>query len=319
MLKKINNNKVLMISHIADIDGAGSIILGEKYYQGKIDYILAENNDLYTIFSNDLRNYDLIYLCDLSLTEEAYNLINNNENIKSKLKYFDHHASKIKINDSLYTNCHTKINNRKTCGTELTFNYLLTLPNNEVINKPFYYELVEAIRENDTWDFQEGNNLPSILSSLHVLTGPIPFINLILNLNDNESVKIPEIYTNLITADQEKMHSYINYANKHLLITTYQDYKIGVTISESYRSQLGDNICSMHPEIAFILIINFSRMSCSLRTVRDDLDLGIICQNFHHNGGGHKKAAGFSIDNESIPKIAKYIDEYVENLKTILP
>lgn len=78
------------------------------------------------------------------------------------------------------------------------------------------------------------------------------------------------------------MHSYINYANKYLLITTYQDYKIGVTISEAYRSQLGDSICSMHPEIAFILIINFSRMSCSLRTVRDDLDLGIICQNFHH-------------------------------------
>ena len=46
MIKKINNNnnKILVISHIADIDGMGSIILANKYYDNKIDYVLAENN-----------------------------------------------------------------------------------------------------------------------------------------------------------------------------------------------------------------------------------------------------------------------------------
>lgn len=43
MLKKINNNKILIISHYADIDGMGSIILG-KYYFKEFDYLLADNN-----------------------------------------------------------------------------------------------------------------------------------------------------------------------------------------------------------------------------------------------------------------------------------
>ena len=67
MIKKINNNnKILVISHIADIDGMGSIILANKYYDNKIDYVLAEIMDLPVIFSNtDFSNYETIYLCDL--------------------------------------------------------------------------------------------------------------------------------------------------------------------------------------------------------------------------------------------------------------
>ena len=30
MIKKINNNKIMIISHIADIDGMGSIVLVNK-------------------------------------------------------------------------------------------------------------------------------------------------------------------------------------------------------------------------------------------------------------------------------------------------
>ena len=38
MIRKQNNNKILIISHIADCDGMGSVILGIKYFQN-IDYI----------------------------------------------------------------------------------------------------------------------------------------------------------------------------------------------------------------------------------------------------------------------------------------
>lgn len=36
MIKKINNNKILMISHMADIDGMGSVILADKFYKIKL-------------------------------------------------------------------------------------------------------------------------------------------------------------------------------------------------------------------------------------------------------------------------------------------
>ena len=66
----------------------------------------------------------------------------------------------------------------------------------------------------------------------------------------------------------------------------------------------------------FVFIINYSRNSVSLRTVREDINLNEIGKYFHHDGGGHKKAAGFILDAESIPKIKEYAEMYLENIKT---
>ena len=83
MIKKINNNnKILVISHIADIDGMGSIVLANKYYDNKIDYVLAEIMDLPVIFSNtDFSNYKkcpfyefIISCCALTNSIMSYNI-----------------------------------------------------------------------------------------------------------------------------------------------------------------------------------------------------------------------------------------------------
>ena len=95
--------------------------------------------------------------------------------------------------------------------------------------------------------------------------------------------------------------------------TTYKEYKIGISISEQYRSILGNEICLMNPDIDFVLIINFERMSCSLRCTRNDIDLGLIAREFVSDSGGHKKAAGFPINDESLEKIKKILDEYLNN------
>ena len=60
MIKNINNNKIIMITHIADIDGMGSLILAKKHYSN-IDYILCEINELIEVFSSiDYSKYELI-------------------------------------------------------------------------------------------------------------------------------------------------------------------------------------------------------------------------------------------------------------------
>lgn len=94
MIKKINNNKILMISHMADIDGMGSVILADKFYNNQVDYILAETKDLANLFKTfDFSNYDVIYLCDLPLIPSAIEVLDKHEEIISKLKHFDHHSS----------------------------------------------------------------------------------------------------------------------------------------------------------------------------------------------------------------------------------
>ena len=61
MIRKQENNKILIISHMADCDGMGSVILGIKYFKN-IDY------DGYEFYKNE---YISQYESDL---EESYSL-----------------------------------------------------------------------------------------------------------------------------------------------------------------------------------------------------------------------------------------------------
>ena len=70
-----------------------------------------------------------------------------------------------------------------------------------------------------------------------------------------------------------------------------------------------------YPEADFALIINFYRLTCSLRINSDKYDLGQVAQEFTHNGGGHKIAAGFQFDEDSTPKIEEIISKYLVLVK----
>ena len=110
------------------------------------------------------------------------------------------------------------------------------------------------------------------------------------------------------------MNRYIANALNNIYITNIFGYRVGISISEQYRSNLGHAICKS-TGIDFILIINFSRMSGSLRTTKDDIDLSKIAKKFHKNGGGHPKASGFTIDKSSLKLLKPIINEYLENIK----
>lgn len=313
MIKKINNNKILMISHMADIDGMRSVILADKFYNNQVDYILAETKDLANLFKTfDFSNYDVIYLCDLPLIPSAIEALDKHEEIISKLKHFDHHSSYGGVVPN-YVNAHVTLNGRKTCGTELFYNYLLSLSTK--LDSPFYHVFVEATRETDTWDFLEETYNAKMLACVYGIIGPVAYIELINSLNDLEEFKLPNLFSDLYEADLVRQRSYIDFVNENLLVTTYKQYKIGVTIAEQYRSILGNEICKMRPDLDFVMILNYSRNSVSLRCVKDDVDLNQICAEFHHDGGGHKKSAGFVIDEESIPKIQEYHNEYLKKIR----
>ena len=310
MIKSIKNNKKLIISHQADIDGMGSVIIAKKIF-GDIDYILCEVKDLESIFQTDLSMYESIYGCDLKISEELENLILSKG---LNVRWFDHHGTTVRENNAPFVTATVTLNDQKTCGTELFYNEMVN--SYDSINNDFFKELVEGIRANDTWDEEkESFKLGTKLTSIYTLLGPVDFIETILSFDDSEGFKLPEIFEMVATSDQERTKRYIENANINLYKTTYKDYKIGVSISEQYRSILGNEICLLNPDIDFVLIINFERMSCSLRCKRDDINLGLIAQEFVSSSGGHRKAAGFPINSESIEKIKPYIIELLDNKK----
>ena len=138
---------------------------------------------------------------------------------------------------------------------------------------------------------------------------------MISNLNCTGDFYLPKAYEDIIASQNAaKDYDVANYVKKSRLIE-YNNYKIIVSISEGYRSYVGNELMKMYPEADFALIINFYRLTCSLRINNDKYDLGKIAQEFTPNGGGHKKAAGFQFDECSIPKIEEIISKYLGMLK----
>lgn len=311
MIIKQENNKILIISHMADCDGMGSVILSIKYFKN-IDYILCEASDLECLLKEDFSNYEQIFICDLPFFKETINVIEDNSYLREHLKHFDHHESSVRDNNHSFVNEVISINGLTVSATYLFYQYLKSL--SDKLNKKFYEEFVEAVRAYDIWDKNGDFELGKKITNVFTLMEPVSFIDYICSLDDSKDFMITKEIDNLILSNEKKMNNYFEKAYEKIVITDYKGYKMAVTINEQYRSLLGNYICNKNKDIDFVLIINFERFSCSLRCEKDGVDVSVIASEFQHDGGGHTKSSGFILDSESIPKIKKYVDLYLDNI-----
>ena len=311
MIRKQDNNKILIISHMADSDGMGSVILGIKYFKN-IDYILCEASDLECLLKEDFSNYEQIFICDLPFFKVTINVIENNSYLKEHLKHFDHHESSVSDNNYSFVNEVISIDGLTVSATYLFYQYLKSL--DDKLNKRFYEEFVEGVRAYDIWDKNGDFELGKKITNVFTLMEPVSFIDYICSLDDSKEFKITKEIDNLILSNENKMNNYFEKAYEKIVITDYKGYKMAVTINEQYRSLLGNYICNKNKDIDFVLIINFERFSCSLRCEKEGVDVSVIASEFQHDGGGHTKSSGFILDSESIPKVKKYIDLYLDNI-----
>lgn len=311
MIRKQENNKILIISHMADCDGMGSVILGIKYFKN-IDYILCEACDLECLLKEDFNNYEQIFICDLPFSKETINVIEDNSYLKEHLKHFDHHESSVRDNNHSFVNEVISIDGLTVSATYLFYQYLKSL--GDKLNKKFYEEFVEGVRAYDIWDKNGDFELGKKITNVFTLMEPVSFIDYICSLDDSKEFLITKEIDNLILSNEKKMNNYFENAYEKIVITDYKGYKMAVTINEQYRSLLGNYICNKNKDIDFVLIINFERFSCSLRCEKDGVDVSVIASEFQHDGGGHTKSSGFILDSESIPKIKKYVDLYLDNI-----
>lgn len=318
MIKCFNNNNKLVISHIEDIDGMGSIILANIFWDKQVDYVACTIPEVAIILKEVWENYEEIYICDLPLDNEAISLISSDVKIQDKIKHFDHHASELdNAKKYSFINEVVNLNNKQTSGTELFYNYLLSLDANNKINQDYFKEFVEATRSADVWDLKSSLiDLGRSLGTLHSILGPEAYISIFSNNEIKEHFYIDKMYLSIINSADKDKENYVDSCLDKVLITKYQNYNIGVSLSENYRSFVGNSIASKYKDlIDFALIINLQKMKCSLRGIKDDIDLGKVAQSFAQNGGGHKKAAGFYINDECIDIIEKFVVEYIRSKK----
>ena len=285
--------KVLLLSHIADVDGVTPVVLVFEDY----DYKLFEVTDLERFLLEKVKTdyfdkYDKVFITDLCFSEEVANEILKSP-LKDKLQVLDHHISRMPMNKYDFITVIDEENGKKESGTSLYLRYLKNNYNNELIQKDCVNTLVDLVRSGDTWEWKKTNNLAARdISTILAYYGNDKYIEKYKKfLRENDDFYFDETDNLLIDIDRKRINDYIEDCKNKVIFREIRGYKVGIIFAELYRSELGNDLADYYKdEVDFILIINMNR-SMSFRGIKDDINLGEISHEWF-SGYGHAKASG---------------------------
>ena len=290
--------KDLLISHISDIDGVSPVIL-LKLTKVEFDYILKEPHEIdefvEELLKEDLNSYQNIYITDLALSENFYKKIKES-GYAYKFKIFDHHKTHLFAKN--YENVVVDI---EECGTTLFYNYL----SKKYKFKKIVEDYIKHVKNLDLWLWVEKFDfMAKELGNIFDLYGRNTYIEeMYQKLKRGKKFKWNKFENKILKIEKDTVDRYLKKKDKELYKIEYDGYLIGAVFSERYRSELGNYLSSIHPELDLVVMINMSG-GLSLRTEKD-IDISILAQKL--NGGGHKKACGAPIEEEVKESILKNI------------
>ena len=320
--------KIKLFTH-TDLDGIGCVVLAYLAFgRENVDVEYCNYDDIdekvavfYGWKTSD--DYDKIFITDISIKNELARSINNLD--VGRWKLFDHHATALELNE--YDWCEVRVNDTlskaKTCGTAIFFRHLIDLEcfvdfKPKVINNVIKF--VKIVRDYDTWMWKELGEEGVVckqVNDLFYIYGRDKFIRWItrqihtfINPKDVcsswENKQFPEFSSDdkaVLDQKQKDIDIYIDEKDKQLVQKTDIFGNVyGAVFSERYISELGNRLCELHPELAYVAMIDICKGSVSYRTVREDIDLGgEIAHSF--GGGGHAKAAGSTFDRKAVMEI----------------
>ena len=314
--------KIKLFTH-TDLDGIGCAILAYLAFGREnvdIEYCDYSNvNDKVGDFfvKGSPVEYNAVFITDISINNELAIYITN-EASEPRVHLFDHHATALGLNK--YDWCEVSVMNDtldiKTSGTELFYTYLRRheqfdhLSVNVICNID---EFVDIVRDYDTWRWKELGKEGIVckqMNDLFYIYGREVFIDWaldqILTLKFYRGISVFPIYSEkdmaLLDQKQKDIDTYIEEKNKQLFHRVDEiGHTYGVVFAERYFSELGNRLCELNPDLAYIAMIDISSGTVSYRTIRDDIDVG---GEIAHacGGGGHPKAAGSTFDKDRIQR-----------------
>lgn len=181
----------------------------------------------------------------------------------------------------------------------------------------FIRRYAEVVRLYDTWDWkslQDNVTHPNNLSMVKIVLK----INNLANEMDTEQF-IEEMVLNLLhrgsmmstELDEMEMIGPLIPSQFHIIADfltdasnryvskrierAYINNNIAYVTADKHASEIGNGVCLANPDVDFCVIVCGNIIS--LRTTKDDIDVSEIAK--RHGGGGHQKAAGFSISKEA--------------------
>lgn len=246
------------------------------------------NETLYNYLkSGEHKNYDLIYITDISISEEMAEYIN--ENYSTKVRLIDHHNTAKWLDKYEWAVVKTHHSDGvPVSACELVRSHFCN-------NNPKVLEIVKNANDYDTWLFSTNGNIHAKrLNDLCYMIGldeTLDYLHSQIN-NDGIAEKMKGKYDFLLEVRENEYKKYLESSNKSLAICSYKEYKVGAVIAERFISELGNDLAKLNPELDFIAILNM-RGGLSLRGTKENIDLGLIAKELgsliNMNGGGHSK------------------------------
>ena len=286
---------VQLITH-TDLDGLGCAILAKLVWKDQVNIALCRTSNEVNQKLDKLLYYDKTYITDLSVDAKY---------LQDNVYMFDHHKTAEHLNNDNNVIVKVELNGRKTCGTELFYQYLVN--QHFIDNRDFFVELV---RQYDTWEWTKFNKLPYYLNNLVYILGMNNFIDTFTERLAKKDINELTIFTEderkLLVRNESVISNYIQDKRQYVKTFEINDKKVGICFADTNQSILGNVICEEN-NIDIMVMVNLDRKSISFRTNKDDIDVSVIAKRF--NGGGHAKASGGTIDDKVIESIHKYILE----------
>ena len=305
--------KRLLFTHIADIDGMGGAILSKLAFDN-IDIIYCKNpSDLNSKIidnyeNNNLYNYNLIYISDLSPNRELLEKLLNDVKLSNKIYLFDHHETAFNAGLNDFDNCIVRVSegDKTSCATQIYYEFLVNngfLKSNNILD-----QFVELVRLEDTYEYKKYNREDAHdLAILFNSIGMDEYINRMINkIKNNDSFSFDEYEIKMINNKKEMTIREVESFLKYVKVLTIDGFKVGICfIKYEYRNEVCEYLINHNSDLDCIAMFAFENNQISLRSIKDNSSARIIAEKF--GGGGHDKAAAIGLDDSLKDKIVNSI------------
>ncbi|WP_027409351.1 DHH family phosphoesterase [Anoxybacteroides tepidamans] len=291
----------------SDLDGVGCALLAALAFgdQVHISYCSYRNlNERVQRFVEDHQDRESqLFITDLSVNAEVEQQLAERFAAGGHVQLIDHHATALHFNRYPWGQVEP-VNQQgmKTCATSLFYEFLVHqqyLERNETLD-----EFVELVRQYDTWDWDENNNIRAKrLNDLFSMLGIDEFVK---QMTERLQMQQPFSFTDMeefvFQIEEKKVQRYIRMKQKHMVQTWIDEYCVGIVFAEQHISELGNMLSKRCPHLDLIAMINLGTKHIGFRTIHDAVDVAEFAKRF--GGGGHPKASGCLMNADTFLRFA---------------
>lgn len=275
--------KRYLVTH-TDLDGIGCAILAAKCYPNLsvnfVDY--KEVNELIVEMLGVIDPEAKLIITDLSVSEELASILDKRGNVE----LIDHHP---------------------TASFLIKYPWALVLLENSA-TKNFYrvmsqkYQLedyepfVELVNNYDTWGGGSGPSpAAKDLNQLFQAMGRDAFGDRFIR---SSSVRMTDVDQTVLALRERQCKEYIDESLEKVIIRQDPDgFEFAIVAAEQFTSEVGHRVLEAFKTVEYVMIIDLRDTKISLRG-RGTVHVGELAKSC--GGGGHKKAAGFPLQQNAV-------------------